>query len=443
MTSPIDNQITPRLDDAETDRRSRRRVVLSSFLGSTVEWFDFYIYGTATSLYFAKEFFPDVDPLVGLIAALGAMAGGFVVRPLGGIIGGHFGDRYGRKKVLVASMVLMGTSTVLVGLLPGHATIGVWAPVLLVLLRVLQGLGAGAEWGGGVLMVVEHYAKGRRGFWGSVGALGVYTGITISTLLFLLLSLLPADTQQFVWRIPFLASAALIGIALWIRLGVKESPQFAAQARTGTAKVPIVTLLRERWRRVLLTILIAIGPAVPYQIYVTFGNSYGRLVQFSVSTLLALQLVASILAMILAPTFGALSDRIGRRPVIVAGCVVLCPSAYFFFHSLNAGSTGTTLFALVLLEIGHSMIYGPQAAFLSELFEPGIRYTGASVAYQFAGALSGIAPLLAASLLAAAGGPPNVMLVPTILVVTSLATVAATLLVPETARRPLLSATAV
>lgn len=442
MTSPTDNELTLRRDSAEPVDRSRRRVVLSSFLGSTVEWFDFYIYGTATSLYFAKEFFPDVDPVVGLIAALGAMAGGFVVRPLGGIIGGHFGDRYGRKKVLVASMVLMGTSTFLVGVLPGHATIGIWAPVLLVVLRVLQGLGAGAEWGGGVLMVVEHYAQGRRGFWGSVGALGVYTGITISTLLFLLLSLLPADTQQFVWRIPFLASAVLIAIALWIRMGVRESPQFAAQARTGTARVPLVTLLRERWPRVVLMILIAIGPAVPYQIYVTFGNSYGRLVHFSVSTLLAMQLVASVLAMILAPTFGALSDRVGRRPVIIAGCVVLCPSAYFFFHSLNAGGTAMALTALVLLEIGHSMIYGPQAALLAEAFEPAVRYTGASVAYQFAGALSGVAPLLSASLLAAAGGPPNVMLVPTILVVTSAATVVATLLVPETAKRPLLGTAA-
>jgi MHS family shikimate/dehydroshikimate transporter-like MFS transporter len=431
-TDRVDTQVGPRPGSGSG---SRARVVLSSFLGSTIEWFDFYIYGTASSLYFAEEFFPRVSPLVGLIAAFGTMAGGFIVRPLGGIIGGHFGDRYGRKKVLVASMVVMGVSTVLVGLLPGYAAIGIWAPVFLVLLRVVQGIGAGAEWGGGVLMVVEHFAGGRRGFWGSIGSLGVYAGITISTLLFYFLSTLPAEDQATAWRIPFLCSAVLIVIGLWIRLGVAESPHFARVE--SHAKVPLVELLRHRWPRVLAGIALAIGPAVPYQVYVTFGNSYGKVQGFPISTLLLMQFTASVLAMILAPTFGALSDVVGRRPVVIAGCVILCPAAYSFFSAINGGTVTRAMVALVILEVGHSMIYGPQAALLSELYGARTRYTGASLAYQVAGALSGLAPLISASLLLWAGGPPHVMLVPSLLVLTCAGTVIAALVVPETSRRPL------
>ncbi|GAA3522993.1 MFS transporter [Amycolatopsis ultiminotia] len=414
---------------------SRARVVLSSFLGSTIEWFDFYIYGLASGLYFAKEFFPGANPLVGLIAAFGAMAGGFLVRPLGGIIGGHFGDKYGRKRVLVASMIVMGASTFLVGLVPGYARIGVWAPILLVLLRLVQGIGAGAEWGGGALMVIEHFAHRRRGFWGSIGVLGVYSGITISTLLFYAVSKLPADTQQIAWRIPFLCSAVLIVIGLWIRAGVADSPAFA-QRRTH-AKVPVFALLRRRWPRVLLGIALAIGPAVPYQVYVTFGNSYGKMMDFPVSTLLLMQLVASVLAMVLAPAFGALSDVLGRRPVVIAGCVVLCPSAFWFFTAINDGNGATAMAALIVLEVGHSMLYGPQSAMLSELYDTGVRYTGVSVAYQIAGALSGLAPIISASLLEAAGGPPHVLWVPAVLVVTSLGTVMAAAVTKESARHPL------
>jgi MFS transporter, MHS family, shikimate and dehydroshikimate transport protein len=418
---------------AETGSRSR--VVISSLVGSTIEWFDFYIYGSASALYFAAVFFPTADPVVGALASFAALAGGFLIRPIGGIIGGHLGDRYGRKRVLVASLLVMGTSTVLVGLLPGYAVIGVWAPLLLVVLRVVQGLGAGAEWGGGVLMVVEHFARGRRGFWGSMGVLGVYTGITLSTLLFYLLSRLPAADQQWVWRIPFLCSGVLVIVGLWIRLGVAESPQFVR--RTERPRVPVLDLLRRHWPRVLVAIAVAIGPAVPYQVYVTFGNSYGKLVGFDVSTLLLMQFVASVLAMVLAPTFGALSDVVGRRPVVVAGCVILCPAGFWFFAELNAGSVAGAMAALVVLEIGHSAIYGPQAAMLSELFATGNRYTGASLAYQVAGALSGLAPLVSSSLLYAASGAPHVFLVPCVLVLTSVVGAVAALAAPETARSPL------
>ncbi|MFC4948718.1 MFS transporter [Pseudonocardia sp. GCM10023141] len=429
MSSDTDVSSAPEL------RASRSRVVVSSLLGSTIEWFDFYIYGAASALYFATEFFPNADPLVGVLASFAALAGGFLVRPIGGLIGGHIGDRYGRKKVLVASMIVMGISTVLVGLLPGYATIGVWAPLLLVVLRVVQGLGAGAEWGGGVLMVVEHFAKGRRGFWGSIGVLGVYTGITLSTLLFFLLSRLPAADQAWAWRIPFLCSAVLVVVGLWIRLGVAESPQFVK--RTERPRIPVVDLLRRHWPRVLIAIALAIGPAVPYQVYVTFGNSYGKLVGFDVSTLLLMQFVASVLAMIMAPAFGALSDVVGRRPVVIAGCVVLCPAGFWFFSALNGGTVVGAMTALVVLEIGHSAIYGPQSAMLSELFGTSTRYTGASLAYQVAGALSGLAPLISAALLFAGGGAPHVTLVPALLLLTSAGAVVAALAAPETARAPL------
>lgn len=415
--------------------RSRRRVVLSSFLGSTIEWFDFYIYGLASSLFFAKQFFPEVSPTVGLIASFGTLAGGFIVRPLGGLIGGHYGDRFGRKKVLIASMMVMGASTFLVGVVPTYATIGLWAPVLLVVLRIAQGLGAGAEWGGGVLMVVEHFARSRRGFWGSIGALGVYAGISLSTLVFFLVSLLPGEVQDFAWRIPFIASAVLVMFALWIRISVDESPEF--KRPTSSTRIPLVELVRGNSPKVLLGIAIAIGPAIPYQVYVTFGNSYGKLQGFPISTLLAIQLTASLMAIVLAPSFAALSDRIGRRPVILAGCVLICPAAYYFFAALNSGSHPSAFAALILLEIGHSMIYGPQAALFAELFGSGVRYTGASLVYQVAGALSGLAPVASASLLAWGGGPPHVFWVPTLIVGVSAVTLVATLVVPESAHRSL------
>lgn len=376
-----------------------------------------------------------MSPTIGLIASFGTLAGGFIVRPLGGIIGGHFGDRFGRKRVLITSMTVMGVSTFLVGVVPTYAAIGLWAPILLVVLRVAQGLGAGAEWGGGVLMVVEYFSRGRRGFWGSIGALGVYAGISLSTFVFFLVSLLPGEVQDIAWRIPFIASAALVGVALWIRISVDESPEFKRPARS--ARAPLVEVLRGNVPTVLLGIAIAIGPAIPYQVYVTFGNSYGKLQTFSIPTLLAMQLVASLLAIVLAPSFAALSDRLGRRPVILAGCVLIGPAAYYFFAALNSGSHPSAFAALILLEIGHSMIYGPQAALFAELFASGVRYTGASLVYQIAGALSGLAPVASAGLLAWGGGPPHVFWVPTLIVGVSVITLVATLVVPESARRPL------
>jgi MHS family shikimate/dehydroshikimate transporter-like MFS transporter len=422
-----------------TSRPERRRIVFSSLLGNTIEWYDFYIYGISAALFFPAIFFPGDSAVAGTLASFGVLAGGFLVRPIGGLIGGHIGDRYGRKKVLVGSMLGMGISTTAVGLLPSHQTIGLWAAILLVVARLLQGLAAGAEYGGSVLMVVEHFSSRRRGFWASLGNTGVFAGGVFATLTFAVVTRFPADQQQFLWRVPFLASALLVAVGLWIRLGVSETPAFkqAAAEQEQRPAVPFVDILKRYRRQLLIAIAVATAASLPYQIYVTYGTAYTRIIKFDVNLLLTFQTIIGFLALGLTPLFGWVSDLVGRKRVMAAGLVVMAPAAYLFFGQLNAGNGGMVLFALVLCEIGHCMAYGPLAAFLAERFDTRTRYTGTGLGYQVCGAIAGLAPLVAASLLAASGGAPNVAWVPFILVVTGIVGLAALIPVKELAGVPL------
>jgi MFS transporter, MHS family, shikimate and dehydroshikimate transport protein len=421
--------------------RSRQRLILSTVLGTTIEFFDLYIYGLAAGIYFAHEFFANTSPTIGVIASFGTLATGFLIRPLGGIIGGHFGDRYGRKKVLVASMIAMGASTFAVGILPGYATIGIWAPILLILLRLAQGLGAGAEWGGGVLMLVEHMDKNRRGFWGSFANFGIWLGIAIGTLMFAGITRLPEDVQYWAWRAPFIASAVLVLVGLWIRIGVSETPIFMKAEREAKSakreRLPIADLFSKHTKATIIAIFIATG-AVSYQIYATFATSYAKLLALPLSTILLFQFANGVVAMGLTIFFGWLSDKTGRRVLAITGSILVVPAMYLLFWSLNSAYLALVPVSLILLEIGHSMVYGPMGAFLAELFDTRTRYTGVSVAYQVgAGAISGLGPLIASSILAASGGPPNVYAVPLIVVVTGALTAIGAALAPERARRDL------
>ena len=393
-------------------RNSKRRILTSTYIGTVIEWFDFYIYATAAAVVFDVLFFPEIDGAAGQLAAFATLASGFLARPIGGVIAGHYGDRIGRKKMLVASVVLMGAGTVLVGVLPTYAQIGIWAPVLLVVARVIQGVAAGGEWGGGVLMAVEHFSDRRRGLWGSVGMMGVPSGVTLSTAVFALLSLMPReDLLAWGWRVPFLASIVLVAVGLWVRLGVDESPLFTEAAQKKAAlpsRPPFVEILRSDWRNVAVGVLLVIGPFAASAVFITFGASYGPKVGFSTAEVLTAQTIANVVELIALPLFGLLSDHIGRRRIYYWGGALLGVSAFSLFAAFGAGSWPLLLVAMLFTYVAHGMMYGPMGAFLAELYTTGTRYTGASLGYQVAGALGGgFGPLIAASLLAAAGGAPN------------------------------------
>src|SRR5687768_3962200 len=383
---------------------SIRTVALASLVGTTIEWYDFFIYGTAAALVFNRLFFPTFDPLAGTLAAFGTYAVGFVARPVGGIIIGHYGDRIGRKSMLVLTLVIMGIATFLIGLLPTYEQIGPWAAVALVLLRVAQGFGVGGEWGGAVLMAVEHAPPGARGFYGSWPQIGVPAGLLLSTAVFTWFAALPeAQFLAWGWRIPFLISILLVIVGLIIRVRIVESPAFAqVKATQSEARQPIVEVLRHHPREVLLAIGARFAENGAFYVYTVFSLVYGtQRVGVDRQTVLNGILVASAAALVAIPVFGALSDRLGRRPVYLFGAVFTGLFAYPLFWLLDTGSA--TLIALALtiaLVFAHSPMYGPQAAFLAELFGTRVRYSGASLGAQLASVVAGgLSPFIATALL--------------------------------------------
>ncbi len=397
---------------------SRRRVVISTYIGTVIEWYDFYLYGAAAALVFNVLFFPEFSPLAGTLASFATLGAGFLARPIGGIVWGHFGDRFGRKRMLVASIVIMGVATTLVGLLPTYAQIGVWAPVLLVFIRIVQGISAGGEWGGAALMALEHAPTRRRGLWSSVAQVGVGSGIVLSTLVFSLFTRMPEGAfMAWGWRVPFLLAFPLVALGLYIRLKVEESPVFQeAQRRgedqAGEAGVPIVELLRHQWRSVLIAIMLVIGPFAASAVFITFGLSYAAQVGFDSTTATGALVVAATVSVIGGILSAAASDYLGRRPVFMTGAALLAVMSFVVFSAYNTGSALLLFLGLSITYGTHSVMYGPLAAFLSELFATTTRYTGASVGYQVAGALGGgFAPAIAVILLGAAGGPPNTLYV--------------------------------
>jgi MFS transporter, MHS family, shikimate and dehydroshikimate transport protein len=402
----------PRMSIDEPDAAIRAstmtRVVLASVIGTTIEWYDFFLYGTAAALVFNQLFFPTLDPLAGTMASFATYAVGFFARPVGGIVFGHFGDRMGRKSMLVTTLMLMGLSTFLIGVLPTYAQVGVAAPVMLVVLRFIQGFGVGGEWGGAVLMVVEHGHRGRRGLYASWVQAGVPAGLLLATAVFNLFSLLP--DRAFLlwgWRVPFLLGVALLGVGLFIRLHILESPLFAkVRDRKQQPAVPFFEVLRRYPRNVLLAMGARFADNGSFYIFTVFVLTYATAeLGVARTSILNGMLIASAVQFLVIPAFGLLSDRVGRRPVYLGGAAALAAFAFPFFWMVDTASATWIGLAIVIGLIVHAAMYAPQAAFFSELFGTEVRYTGASIGYQLASPLAGgVAPLISMALLGWSGG---------------------------------------
>ena len=385
-------------------------MVLASFIGTAIEWYDFFLYGTAAALVFNKLFFPTIEPAAGTMAAFATYAVGFFARPIGGVIFGHFGDRIGRKSMLVTTLMMMGVATALIGVLPTYEKAGLLAPVLLVALRFVQGIGVGGEWGGAVLMAVEHGDGKQRGLRGSWVQAGVPVGLLLATGTFTLFASLPE--QSFLawgWRVPFLLGILLTGVGLFIRLHVLESPAFdRMKSARPVAKLPIIETLREHPRNVLLAMGARFAENAYFYIFTVFVLTYStQQLQLEKTIVLNGVLMGSLVQIGMIPFFGALSDRVGRRPVYLGGALFLAFFAFPFFWLVDTKSGSAIQLAIVIGMIGHSAMYGPQAAFFSELFSTRVRYSGASLGYQLASPLAGgLAPLIAAALLNWSGNKP-------------------------------------
>ncbi|SDS63621.1 MFS transporter [Microlunatus soli] len=402
-------------------RGMRRRVAQASFIGTTVEWYDFYLYGTASALVFNQLFFPTFDSAVGTIAAFGTFAAGFLARPIGGIVFGHFGDRLGRKKMLIISLVGMGIATSLIGLLPTYSQVGLAAPVLLILLRLIQGFAVGGEWGGAVLMSVEHAERGRRGLAGSWTQMGSPAGLVISTIAFGLASLLPdASFTAWGWRIPFLFSAILVAVGLFIRLRVVESPAFTAVEESGRkSSIPLLDALRRHPLNILLAIATCLAPFVNFYLFAIFMLSYATTsLDIQRPVALTILAIAGAIEIFTTPIAAALSDRFGRRRVFLTGTVLLAVYSFPFFMINEAAHSPVVLAitTIVGLSLIHPLMYGPLATLFTELFSPEVRYSGASLGYQIGGILGGgFAPLILTALMATGIGasvaiPPYIIL---------------------------------
>jgi metabolite-proton symporter len=391
------------------DAVSIRRVAIASFVGTTIEWYDFFLYGTASALVFGRLFFPNYDPLTGQLAAFSTYAVGFAARPIGGIVCGHFGDRVGRKSMLILTLLIMGVATFLIGLLPTYNQIGIWAPILLVLLRVAQGFGVGGEWGGAVLMAVEHSPQKRRGFYGSWPQIGVPAGLLLATLMFGFISRLPEEALlSWGWRVAFLISIAMVGVGLFIRLAVAEPPAFAELKKTGgEARMPIFDALREHPKNVLLAMGARLAENGAFYLYTVFVLTYATQpsIGFSRSSVLAAISIAAVIELFTMPAFGALSDIFGRRPVYLFGSIFTGLFAFPFFWLIETSNTLVMTVAVILaIVLGHAAMYGPQASFFSELFGTRVRYSGASLGYQLSSVIAGgLSPLIATGLLKSYG----------------------------------------
>ena len=389
--------------------RQARRVLAASFIGTTFEWYDFFIYASAAALVFGPLFFPNVSNFAGQLAAFSTFAVGFIARPLGGVIIGHYGDRIGRKSMLVVCLLSMGLATVAIGLLPTYAEIGIWAPILLVLLRVVQGFGIGGEWGGAVLMAVECAPPHRRGFYGGFVQIGVPAGMILSNLAFLaVVAWVPEEHfLTWGWRVPFVASALLVVVGLVIRLQVEESPIFvkAREAATRREQVPYIEVLRSHWKRVILGALTYSGTSMMGYLLVAYVLSYGiKQLGMPRPVMLALVLVAAASWLVSCLVFASWSDRWGRRRVYIWGAIGGMAWAFPFMILMDTRQPVLMGLSLVLFTLPVAAMYSPLAALFAELFPTRLRYTGSSVGYQLGTLLGGaFVPVIAASLMEATG----------------------------------------
>lgn len=381
-------------------------VVGSSLIGTTIEFYDFFIYGTAAALVFPRVFFPTLSPYAGIMAAYATLAIPFLTRPLGAIVFGHFGDRFGRKATLVTSLAIMGLSTFAIGLVPSYDSIGLLAPVIIVLLRLMQGFAIGGEWGGAATMIVEYAPAGRRGFFGTFVQLGNVIGLFTSTLVF---ALLPQDSLNGDgWRLPFLISILLLAVGSFIRSKVDESPVFEAAARKSqaTQRAPIMEILRNGKRPVLIAMGMRTGEIILGWLVIGFLLSYAtRTVGLTSHHVLIALLGASGVGIITVPLFGALSDRVGRRPVYLFGACLAAMFAFPLFWLINTANPVLFFLAIVFgYAVALAAMFAVQPAFFSESFSTGVRYTGISLGFQLANIIGGLTPMIATFLVAQAGG---------------------------------------
>ncbi|MFC4307729.1 MFS transporter [Steroidobacter flavus] len=390
------------------ERPATGRLATASIVGTTLEYYDFAVYNMLAALVFNKLFFPSFDPLSGTLLAFSTFAVGYLSRPVGGVIFGHLGDRYGRRFVLVATLLLMGVTTALMGLLPTYTTAGIASPILLVLLRFVQGAALGGEWAGAVLLSVEHGDPQRRGRNASWAQMGPSLGTLLATGSIALITLL-LSSEEFIawgWRVPFFASVVLVGFGLWIRIGVDETPLFKQiERQQSKAQAPISEVIRGHWRSLVVAGGVRIGPDVLYSLSVAFSLSYMTTVLGLSRTLAlsALSLGGAVNAFSI-PLFGGLSDRYGRRVVYGAGAVLGLLWMFAFFPLLETQQPALIVLAVVVALTVHAMMYGPQAAFIAEQFPTRVRYAGASLAYTLAGIVGGgIAPMMSTALLQSYG----------------------------------------
>jgi MFS family permease len=389
------------------DQHSRelRRAVIAATVGTTIEWYDFLLYSTMAGLVFGKLFFPNEDPLTATLNAFGIYFVGFIARPIGAFIFGHYGDRVGRKATLIITLVLMGVSTFLVAFLPGYATIGLWGAAILTILRLVQGIGVGGEWGGSVLLSME-WARhnNERGFLSSWPQFGGPAGLFLANLAVLIFSQISGDAfLTWGWRIPFAFSIVLVGIGLWIRLRILETPVFRnLVAERKIERAPIIEVCRKQWGTIILTALARTSEQAPFYIFTAFIFAYGVTVLHASRDLLLAGILAAVcLSAITIPLSGYISDRIGRKKMYIIGAATMGVFGFIYFGMIDTGSSVLIFIAMVLSLIPHDMQYGPQAALIAESFTPRLRYSGASIGYQLASITAGgPAPLIATALFA-------------------------------------------
>ena len=392
-------------ESTTTVLRKNKKVLIASLTGSSIEWFDYFLYGTAAALVFNKIFFPMVDPVIGLILSYLSFSLTFFIRPIGGVLFAHIGDRIGRKKTLVLTLSLMGGATVMIGLLPTYDMIGMWAPALLILMRIIQGMGIGGEWGGALLLAYEYAPEKRKGFFGSIPQAGVTIGMLMATFIVSLMTLFSEeDFLSWGWRIPFLLSSVLVILGLWIRKDIDETPDFQKVKKSGqVAKAPLLDTIKHHWREVLIAAGLKVVETAPFYIFSTFVVSYATTtLTYQKSQALEAVTLGALVATIMIPLMGLLSDRVGRQRMYAVSVFVLGLFIVPWFMLLNTGTTWGIVLATV---IAFGVLWAPVTAVLgtlcSELFSANVRYTGITLGYQLGAALAGgTAPLIATGLLA-------------------------------------------
>jgi metabolite-proton symporter len=427
------------LPHAESTPPNMKKIAVASVIGTTVEWYDLFVFATASALVFNKVFFPGFVPLIGTLLAFGTFASAYLARIVGAALFGHFGDRLGRKSMLLVSLITMGVATFAIGLLPNYSSIGIWAPVLLLALRVIQGLALGGEWGGAVLMAVEHAPPSKRGLYGSWVQVGVPAGTLIANLVFLISNAVMSTEAllSWGWRIPFLASALLVGVGLYIRLNTSETPSFSkVKEAAAQVKVPLVEVLTKNWKQVLLGGIATMSTGTSFNLIVAFGLTYGtQTLGFTRNAMLAIALISCAVCIVLLPAFGRLSDVVGRKPVIVGGIVAEALLAFPLFWLLDMREFPFALLGYLLMMTAFAANYGPIATFLAELFGTQVRYSGLSISYMLSGLLGSAAtPIITTALLSATGKGSSVAWY---MIGSAALSVVALLLLAETLKRDL------